>query len=98
MGFPANGRKPVTVRTARTTVSVWQPFELLDLDDIQPAGDYLLDKDEELVQSLSRLAYRRLATLLHLPSTSRPQGRAGLLSASRAELDAALEKDRIGRA
>jgi hypothetical protein len=61
------------------------------------AGDYLLDTDEELIEGLSRLAYRRVATLLHLPSTSRPQGRAELLSVSPAELDAALEKDRIGR-
>jgi hypothetical protein len=75
-----------------------QPFKLRDLDDIQPAGDYLLDTDEELIEGLSRLAYRRVATLLHLPSTSRPQGRTEVVSVSPAELDAALEKDRIGRA
>jgi len=98
MGFPANGRKPMTVRTPRTTISFSQPFKLRDLDDIQPAGDYLLDTDEELIESLSRLAYRRVATLLHLPSTSRPQGRTEVLSVSPAELDAALEKDRISRA
>jgi len=74
-----------------------QPFKLRDLDDIQPAGDYLLDTDEELIEGLSRSAYRRVATLLHLPSTSLSQGRAELLSVSPAELDAALEKDRIGR-
>jgi hypothetical protein len=97
MGFPANGKKPVTVRTTRTTISFSQPFKLRDLDDIQPAGDYLLDTDEELIEGLSRLAYRRVATLLHLPSTSLSQGRAELLSVSPAELDAALEKDRIAR-
>jgi hypothetical protein len=94
MGYPANGKKPVTVRTTRTTISFSQPFIL---DDIQPAGDYLLDTDEELIEGLSRLAYRRVATLLHLPSTSLSQGRAELLSVSPAELDAALEKDRIAR-
>jgi hypothetical protein len=93
MGFPANGRKPMTVRTTRTTISFSQPFKLRDLDDIQP-----FDTDEELIESLSRLAYRRVATLLHLPSTSRPQGRTEVLSVSPAELDAALEKDRICRA
>jgi hypothetical protein len=81
--FRRNGRKPV---------SFSQPFKLRDLDDIQPAGDYLLDTDEELIECLSRLAYRRAATLLHLP------GRTEVLSVSAAELDAALEKDRIGRA
>jgi hypothetical protein len=67
----------MTVRTTRTTISFSQPFELRDLDGIQPAGDYLLDTDEELIEGLSRLAYRRVATLLHLPSTSRPQDRTG---------------------
>ena len=86
MGFPANGKKSVTVRTTRTTISFSQPFKLRDLDDIQPAGDYLLDTDEELIEGLSRSAYRRVATLLHLPSTSLSQGRAELLSVSPAEL------------
>ena len=63
----------MTVRTTRTTISFLRPFKLRDLDDIQPADDYLLDTDEELIEGLSRLAYRRVATLLHLPSTSRPQ-------------------------
>jgi len=37
--------------------------------DIQPADDYRLDMDDELIESLSGLAYRRVATYLHLPST-----------------------------
>jgi len=88
----------MTVHTTRTTISFSQPFKLRDVDDIQPAGDYLLDTDEELIEGLSRLAYRRVATLLHLPSTPLPQGRTEVLSVSPAELDAALEKDRISRA
>jgi hypothetical protein len=96
--FWAKGRKSMTIRTTRTTISFSQPFKLKDLDDIQPAGDYLLDTDEELIEGLSRLAYRRVATLLHLPSTSRPQNRTEVLSVSPAELDAVLESDRIVRA
>ena len=87
----------MTVRTTRTTISFSRPFTLRDLDDIQPAGDYVLDTDEELIEGLSRRAYRRVATYLHLPSTSRPQSDIELLSVSPAELDAALEKDRIGK-
>ncbi len=56
--FWAKGRKSITIRTTRTTVSFSQLFKLKDLDDIQPAGDYLLDTDEELIEGLSRLAYR----------------------------------------
>lgn len=94
----AKRRKPMTVRTTRTTISFSQPFKLKDLDDTQPPGDYLLDTDEELLEGLSRLVYRRVATLLHLPSMSRPQGRTEVVSVSPAELDAALERDRSGRA
>ena len=85
-------------RTTRTTVSFSQPFKLKDLDDLQPAGDYILDTDEELIEGLSRLAYRRVATMLHLPSTSRPQSRIELVSVNPAELAAALERDRSGGA
>ena len=45
-GFSSEREEAVTVRTTRTTISFSQPFELRDLDDIQPAGDYLLDTDE----------------------------------------------------
>jgi len=31
----------MTIRTTRTTVSFSQPFKLKDLDDLQPAGDYI---------------------------------------------------------
>ncbi|MGH6847070.1 MAG: hypothetical protein ACREC0_06440 [Methylocella sp.] len=88
----------MTIRTTRAAISFAQPFEPRDIDDIQLAGDYLLDTDEELMEGLSRLANRRVATLLHLPSISRRQGRAGLRSVSRAQLDAALGKNRNGRA
>ena len=54
----------MTVRTTRTTISFLQPFKLKDLDDMQPAGDYFLDTDEELIEGLSRLGrvdgYRKI--------------------------------------
>ena len=68
--------------TIRTAISVSQPFT---------AGDYLLNTDEELIEGLSGLAYRRVTTFLHLPSMSRQQNRAELLSVNPAELDAAVE-------
>jgi hypothetical protein len=79
MGFSATGAKPMTVRTARATISFSQPFKLRDLDDSQPAGGYLLDRNEELIESPWSLACRRIATYLHLQSTSRSQCGAELL-------------------
>ena len=54
--------------TIRTAISVSKPFTFRNPDDIQPAGGYLLDTDEELIEGLSGLAYRRVTTFLHLPS------------------------------
>ncbi len=54
--------------STRTTISVSQPFELRDLGVTPPAGDYLLDADGQLIEGFSRSAYRRVATLLYLPS------------------------------
>lgn len=88
----------MTARTTRRTNSFSQPFKLRDLDDIQQPGDYFLDTGEESIDGLSRLAYRRAATLLHLPSVSRPQRRTELVSVIPGDIDAALERDRIGRA
>jgi hypothetical protein len=78
--------------TIRTAISVSKPFTFRNPDDIQPAGGYLLDTDEELIEGLSGLAYCRVTTFLHLPSISRQQSRAELRSVNPAKLDAAVEK------
>ena len=41
-----------------------------DIDGIHPAGDYKIVQDEELIKGLSRLAFQRVATFIHLPSIS----------------------------
>lgn len=60
----------MTVRTSRTTISFWQPFALRDLDGIQQPGNYLLETDEELIEGLSRLAYRRVTTITEVAELS----------------------------
>jgi hypothetical protein len=48
--------------TSRTTQPVFSsPFVLPGLDTSQPAGDYRVDLDEEAIDGLSRLAWRRVA-------------------------------------
>ena len=37
------------------------------VDGVQPAGTYTVEIDEELIDGLSFLAYRRVATTLYLP-------------------------------
>ncbi len=55
------------MRTTRHTVTFDRPFALSALDEVQPAGSYEIDVDEELIEGLSFLAYRRVATTIYLP-------------------------------
>ena len=84
----------MTVRTQRSTVVFRQPFNLSNIEGTQPAGEYLVETDEESIEGLSRVAFRRLSTYLHLPSTGLSALSREVLSVNQVELDAALMKDR----
>jgi hypothetical protein len=83
----------LTIKTTRTTVSFSNPFTLRNLEGVQPAGEYVVLNDDELIEGLSRIAYRRLATLFQTPAVSASQQPTQSFSISRTELDAALMKD-----
>ena len=55
----------MTTRTARKTVTFTQAFELSGIG-IQPAGSYEIETDEELIDDISFLAWRRIATTIHI--------------------------------
>jgi hypothetical protein len=83
----------MAIRTRESTVTFAHPFQLSAFDNLMPAGTYRLVTDEEEILGLSFLAYQRMATTLHTPSLSAPQGRSESVSISQAELDAALVRD-----
>jgi hypothetical protein len=62
----------MSLRTSRETVAFARPFSLRGIDGVQPAGAYPVETDEELIEGLSFPAWRRVATLMFLPS--RPGG------------------------
>ena len=62
----------MTVRTRRKLVTVAQPFFLRAIDAVVPAGTYKIDIDQELIDGLSFLAYRRTATWIHRKRRSVP--------------------------
>jgi hypothetical protein len=65
----------MTVRTSRKTVTFRRPFSLSGLDEMQPAGTYTVETNEELLEGPSFPAWRRTATVILL----RPQaGAVGL--------------------
>lgn len=82
----------MTTRTTRTTVTFRCPFSLSAVDKVLPSGTYTVDTDEELIDGLSFLAYRRVATLLHLPCTSN-RGVSEMVAINPLELEAALKRD-----
>jgi hypothetical protein len=85
----------MTMRTSRKTVTFRRPFSLSGLDEMQPAGAYTVETNEELLESLSFPAWRRTATVILL----RPQGGAvGLgqdLEIDPAELETVADADAV---
>jgi ribulose 1,5-bisphosphate carboxylase large subunit-like protein len=63
-------RDPMTGRTSHKIVTFARPFSLSGIDEVQPAGSYTVETNEELLPGLSFPAYRRVATLIFLPPRS----------------------------
>lgn len=80
-------------RTKRSIVHFDKPFALRGIEEIQPAGDYEIDEDEELIDGISWLAYRRVATYIHLPARSSNLLTSQVLAIDHSELEAALRQD-----
>ena len=84
----------MTQRTSLKTVTFGQDFVIGDFDKVLPAGDYVVETDEELLEGLSFPAYRRILTLLHLRAVPGQTGLGATVTIDPAALDAALERDR----
>lgn len=57
-------------RTVSGPITFRRPFTLPGIDGPQSAGTYIVENDEELIEGLSFEAYRRVATMIHLPAGS----------------------------
>ena len=57
----------MTLRTHRETLVFTHPFTLSGVEDVQAPGAYMVQTDEELLEGLSFLAYRRVATVIFVP-------------------------------
>jgi hypothetical protein len=84
----------MTTRTRRKLMTFAQPFLLRVIDAVQPAGTYNVDTDEELIDGLSFLAYRRIATWIHLPSITAKSGCRQMILVQPSELEAGQESAR----
>ena len=83
----------MSTRTKHYTVNFSAPFALRGVNEIQPPGDYAIDEDEELIDGISWLAYRRVATFIHLPAISSNSRTSQLVAIDHSELEAAVRQD-----
>lgn len=78
-------------RTKNRTVHFTAPFTLTGLQGVWPPGDYQVQDDEEQITGISWLAYRRISTMIEIAAGNKKS----LIDIDPAELDAALEKDKL---
>ena len=83
----------MTIRTTEKTVTFARPFVLGGFDEVLPAGDYRVETDEELLQSLSFPVFHRVRSVIHLHRGINAARNARALTIDPNELDAALVRD-----
>ena len=77
------------VRTKVTEVTFKRTFQLAEMETPYPPGTYRIETDEEQLETLSFLAYRRVATRIHL---TKP-GLIEVLNINAKNLELALAED-----
>ena len=84
----------MTTRTSSKIVIFDKPFSLKGVvDQTVPAGNYRVDTDEELLEGVSFVAYRRVSTVMFLPVKSRRGSSVEMVTIDPLDLQAAHERD-----
>lgn len=86
----------MNVRTTSKTITFARPFSLVGLEESQPAGTYTIQTDEEPIEGLSFLAYRRIATVIFLPLRHEGPGSFQAIPVTPEVLEAAQARDVSG--
>lgn len=80
-------------RINKHLVTFQNPFSLDSIEGEWPAGDYTIETEEEPLDSMAVLAFRRISTTLVIrPPAGRP-GNTHFLTVDPSELDDALARD-----
>jgi hypothetical protein len=79
-----------TTRVTSTTVTFVRPFILDGLGELQRAGAYVVDTEEELMDTLSLVAWKRLSTVIQLNR----HGATEYVPVNPDQLNEALRRDR----
>ena len=79
----------MNARSTRSTVKFLQPFSLREHSGVLPAGDYEIVVEEELLQDMNFLGYRKSATYLIVDC----KGRTEMREISGNDLESVLNRD-----
>ena len=77
------------LRSTKSTVTFQHPFDFPGTDGVQPPGSYDVEIEEEIVETISRTVYIRVATLLYI----RSPGMVRTVTIHPDHLEAALKMD-----
>lgn len=88
----------MTIRTSSKTVNFRRPFVLGGMSEVQPAGAYGVETEEELLDTVALPAYRRTSTMIELRARQGAAGITEMVVIDPNELDAALARDAAGDA
>jgi hypothetical protein len=83
----------MTTRTNSEMVTFPHPFTLSGVDGVQPAGQYRIETEEVLIESLSFVAYRRVSTIIRLPGRPGSGDLEQVVDVVPEELTAILERE-----
>lgn len=82
----------MTTRTIRSIAVFNSAFNLGGIDGDLPAGSYRIESEEELIESLSFVAFRRVETTIELPAIGSVSLKRQVVAID--PLDLALAQDR----
>jgi hypothetical protein len=60
----------MTTRSRREIVTFNHPFQIRGIDRLLPAGAYEVITDEEMIEGLSFASFRRVATMIMVPTAA----------------------------
>lgn len=80
-------------RLTRKSVTFKHPFSLPGIDDQLEAGVYVVETQEELIEGLSFVAFRRVATTIVADSKTYGKALRQIVTIDPQDLQIALERD-----
>lgn len=85
----------MSMRTSEQIAVFAHPFTLPGFETSQPAGKYRVVTDEEQIEGLSFVSFRRIATTMHLPAIGKRSATMQAYPIDPAELTEALRADAL---